>query len=514
MIRIHSGENLKDETGIKDVLSIIKEEANHYGNTYPKIRIGHAIHGINEETAKLMKEMDVAVDFNFASNEKLGYIEKDGKDKYVENTVYLCDKYGIREFLGTDGAGMYQSNPFEQIEIAQKYEIDLMKMIYNENNYLQDMQEPRKKIEAKHFGNGNFKIPHMRLSKKLEVQEVRLFNEQKKVPPLPPIPIGIAGGSFKTRSKGNFDEYKTISICLQVLADIVDPKKCYFVTGGTNCGPERFAFDAIRNSKKGTRCVGLIPYYLGLLEDPNAGRDFNKIEKETTTDVLLLKDCINGWDRFSDFFIKAVNGEINHLSTGNRPKEKGCCIFIGGGQGVKDEITLAKNKDIPSFCFDGFGDDSASSLALKEKNDNIHKFDDAESLIKEIYEVLCKEYGKNIFVKDFEIDKISEYIKEAKKVMNLDYQIFGKTLIDEGRYTEGQLKRIRGWIEEDDMESIYDIYGKDEDLELFIDAYRTWYKNKNANELPFEFDKDITASELERANKLAVDKTNIEKEGI
>lgn len=161
----------------------------------------------------------------------------------------------------------------------------------------------------------------------------------------------------------------------------------------------------------------------------------------------------------------------------------GFCIYIGGGETVKQEINLSSegNEDIepvPSFCYRGFGKQSASNIASLRQNDNknIIGFSDITSLIKSIYEI----YGNDIFIDGFRIDNLDEYIKRAKKHVTLDYKLFEDTLIEEGRFSENQLEAIKEDIEAGrTLEQIKKYYSHEEkDLMLFIQAYRDYYMQR------------------------------------
>lgn len=237
-----------------------------------------------------MKEMGVGVELNFASNLKLGNIERHG-DYDVKNAIYLLQKYQIPIFLGTDGYGVYQSTPEQQFELAKEFGINTDKIAGYEDEYIQNIQERTSDFVPlpKNFAKGRIRdklrfLFHEKDNGKSEhIFENQGVSKLRRGTTLK-MPIIVAGGSLKTRSDGNFEEYKNMALTMQVLVDVIKPTACYFITGGTNCGPERLLHSAIenRNSRRSNpkmRCIGAIPSYLGKTDNENALTDFAKIKK-------------------------------------------------------------------------------------------------------------------------------------------------------------------------------------------------------------------------------------------
>lgn len=487
-------------------LEKIKKESECYEGEYPRIRIGHAIHSVDEETVALMKEMGVGVELNLVSNLKLGNI-KSIEDGDVQKTIQLCQKNGIPIFLGTDGYGIYQTSPEEQLNLAKKAGVEPLHIIISENEYIQE-QRNREQKERKKLSNSPKGIAKSRIEEKLRTSDVHIAQSQDDSRLKGKIPIVVAGGSFKTRGDGSFYEYQKVALALQVLADVIKPGACYFATGGTNCGPERFLHSAIENrdksnSKSSMKCVGIIPSYLGRFDDENAMQDFDAIKPKTISDGIIV-DSYNGWNGFAEKLMMIANNSFNNeKQRGTRPN--GFCIFIGGGETVRTEIRLACNggkytEPVHSFCFNGFGNQSASKRAIEIAGDseNITGFFDAESLITQIY----KTYGKDIFINKFDINKLPLYIEQAKKRVVLDYQLFYETLLDEGKYTEGQLDMVKKMVEFGNTADISQCFGKSKDLDLFVSAYSTYIKEKSSKEIPTEFTADLRSEDIEKCGEV------------
>ena len=432
LIRLHSGETTADISGILDALKIIEEESNKSNFPgYPKIRIGHAIHGCNEEAVELMKKMGVAVELNLVSNKRLGNIITE-KDDDVKKTIELCQKNGIPIFLGTDGHGLYRTSTEEQRERAKNAGIDLISVMNEENEYI-------------YPENLNEEFKKERFLKKLEPKakavlrgrfnefNVNVINTQDAQGLKGKIPIVISGSSLKTRGNGQFEEYKELELTFQTLADVINSKKAYIVTGATNCGPERLMHTAVnrRNESKSEselRCVGVVPSYVGRTDDENARNDFQKIKNNTITDAIIL-NSYNGWNDFSKGLMKIAIGSYNTKEKGR----KGCVIFVGGGEGVKTQIRLAsrggkENEVIPCFLYTGFENTASSEYIKSEgKSESVHEFSGVKDLIIKMHKL----YGNNIFFYGFNIDELDNYIKSAKDKVNFSYQMIGETLLEE-----------------------------------------------------------------------------------
>lgn len=456
-IRLHSGETKKDPTGLYDALNSIKERCDLLGYTYPKIRIGHAIHGINPKSIDLMKEMGATVELNLASNLRLLNLNLDQllEDEDLKQTIILCEKSKIPIFLGTDGYGIYGTVPEEQIELAKKAGIDINQVVENENKYLAEtrknekiIKKGRKKLSKKSPEKAKIK----RRLKAIGVDDVSEKEGSFKKLVNGKLPIIVAGSSLKTRDKINIEEYRNLAITFQTLVDVIDSNKAFFVTGGTNCGPEMLLHDAInkRNLKSNVPiiCLGAIPSCIGNDDNKSDRNDFKKIKSGTITHGIVV-DASKSWSQFPAKLLEIANGKYTN--------KNGIGIFIGGGNVVSDEIKLALTGDytghitpIQSWLFNS-SESSASSQAITSseyKNcEFMHQFSNVEDLIKSIYKY-SKETNTDIFNKDFDINKIGEYIQEAKRKVDFDYKIIRKSILSEGKIKEGLLKYLESNADE------------------------------------------------------------------
>ncbi len=457
--------------------------------------------------------MGVGIELNLASNIKLGNI--DGvEDERAKAAIQLYNSNGVPIFLGTDGYGLYQSTPEEQFDLAEKLGVNLEQILISEDKYLQKNKDLRMKTEP--LPNDEASLAKRRIEEALKSMGIMVLQSQDAKPLAGKIPIVVAGGSFKTRSDGDLKDYKKIAIIMQLLANFINPKTCYLVTGGTDCGPEHILHQAIKNrngkSTSQIQCVGIIPSYIGRLDEINAIQDSSKLSKGMTG-AIVDKNAYKGWNDFATLLIRMSNNNYKVNPKGPK-REKGFCIFIGGGETVKTEIILASQglsangkqeiEPVQSFCYKGFGKDSASQRALNKSNDNISGFSEAEELIREIYD-----YDRKIFIDSFDINELPQYIERIEKKGIINYKFFYDTLIDEGKYTEEQMDYVMKQIEstiksgdEDKIEGIKKIIKYSKDLELFIKAYRTYYEERRASEMPAQFIKGVRFGEMSKAGEV------------
>ena len=107
-IRVHAGENPIFPDNVKETLTIIYNEwqkkCEETGTELPmpRVRIGHGLYGVDDETIQLAKKMGVIIEFNMSSNLALNNING---IKDVPIKKYL--DAGVDVVLGTDGHGMY-----------------------------------------------------------------------------------------------------------------------------------------------------------------------------------------------------------------------------------------------------------------------------------------------------------------------------------------------------------------------------------------------------------------------
>ena len=488
VIRIHSGETTQDKSGIFDALNYIKEEIDAFKGEYPAIRIGHAVNGITKESCKLIKELGAAIELNISSNKHLNNFSEESLKKATD----LLKKYNIPIYLGTDGYGMYETTPEKEFKQAKSLGIDILNVMTNEINYIKNLKD--KNMEEIKINNKINTDNNNKYDRRIAKERLNILFSKNEITSVQPnndifkkIPIIIAGGSFKTRNEGNFEEYKEIEKTFQVLTNIINPKKCFFITGGTHCGPEMFFHQAIARTnsnleeKKKINCLGLIPSYLGRFDQEDAIKDFDIIEKDGISHAFVLNNVFNGWGDYPKELISKAKDKENN--------ENGLCIFIGGGGVVKDEIAYAQQENLNSFCYDGFGSNSASKEAINKyrENTNTHGWKFTEDLITDLYTTYNTQIFNESFIKTIKDFGLKEAIIKAKenainkiaknsKHTEFSIELTYNTLISERKYKKEQLDKIIKLLDSKiGKKDILDILGIDEtnesDISFFIDLY-------------------------------------------
>lgn len=119
-IRCHSGESTEYEDNTKVFLQAIKRERDLLSSQgykvegIPDIRIGHGLHGMDEETIQLCLELGATVEINASSNFSLNNV--DFLDQ-VPIKDYI--NRGLRVVIGTDGGGVYGTDSRVEALVAE-----------------------------------------------------------------------------------------------------------------------------------------------------------------------------------------------------------------------------------------------------------------------------------------------------------------------------------------------------------------------------------------------------------
>ena len=158
--------------------------------------------------------------------------------------------------------------------------------------------------------------------------------------------------------------------------------------------------------------------------------------------------------------------------------------------------------------FTGTDQDLASKEMFKanQSNPHAHGFDDAETLIKSLYEYCSRPDSglspNQIFKDDFDIEKVGEYISKAKENTPYLFQIIADTIVSEGLFTKKQLNGFSAaMIAYQDPEgydgyidSICEMYpDKSDILEVYLGHVKKFIMDRKASKIPdSEYDKMVT----------------------
>ena len=145
VIRVHAGESAVHYDNVKQFLKTVKESL-VAGMKPPVIRIGHGVHGLDNETLSLCRELGAIIEINMSSNIALNNI-----DSLKEIDVKRYIDAGVKVCFGTDGHGMYSTDSRQEAILATAAGVtpeDMEKVVANEEEYIARMRESSKQKKA------------------------------------------------------------------------------------------------------------------------------------------------------------------------------------------------------------------------------------------------------------------------------------------------------------------------------------------------------------------------------
>ena len=447
-IRVHAGENPIFSKNVYQTLKAIKDEHDLAEQRdgceypYPDVRIGHGLYGVNDETIALAKEIGAIIEFNMSSNLALNNV--DGVDE-IPIKKYL--DAGIDVVLGSDGHGLYSTSGEQEIILATAAGLtpaDFEKLRATEQKILAAKAER----EAEHppiedvpalYESGTYSTPDGKprwndeVAQKYKEESARAEAElDEKLRALnmecdqtaiaeaikDKVPILITGTSRKTWAYLSDADQDRIRVVTQTLADVLDPDKAYFITGGTNFGSEKAMHEAVQRhnheSDKQLVCWGTLT-----MDATHHNLDGLVANTVTHASILRTNDGrkVKGWKNLPDTQIGLLG-------------EKGEMIALGGGDITKQMIQRAHNLGVSLHLMDGLKEsfskdkkDVASTAKSRALSGHDYSFGDAKELIASIYE-----RNPQIFVPGFSMDRFEEYLKKAQEeVASTQYTEYERT---------------------------------------------------------------------------------------
>lgn len=439
VMRVHAGENPLFQDNVKDVLKIVKEATkeaeNESGNSLkcPAIRIGHGLYGVDEECLQLCKETGAIIEFNMASNLSLNNIDNI-KDvplkKYIDND--------IRFVLGSDGMGIYSTNPEQDVILAHAAGVskeDFIEMndleqqlisskdkrfsekeatfrkLLDTGKSFEEIFKPKYSTEngETHYNDSvwqhkNAEIKKLQEFLNSEISRIGAETDSDKVAKVmaDKMPILVTGASVKAWPNISKEQQDEIRTAMQVLVNVVDPNKAYIMTGGTNHGVEKQLHEVAhcRNLKKEPKLA-----IIGTLTEEAAYQDRASIEENTITHAVVLS--LNGkiakrWFDLPDTVLNVV------------AENKGEMIAIGGGGIVRDMIQRAHNMNLGINLMNGPEGASTEKAVIMSE----YAFEGAKGLIEKLYQK-----HPDIFVENFDIKHLDQYVEEAKSEQQMAIHI-------------------------------------------------------------------------------------------
>ena len=425
VIRVHAGESGVSDRNIKQVLQAAKRRREFNGCTVPGVpivRIGHGLHGMDEETIALCKELGAIIEINISSNTALDNIDA---LKQVPIKKYL--EMGLKVVLGTDGPGMYSTDSKQEALLAQMCGLkpEHFKMIREteeqhiarmEKNFQNKMEaDANARAEFEEFSTGKKSYEQKRYSSKPlysedEVEAAKKAQKPlqelqcpkvKKEEPIPTIenkkPIYILGYKSKEWKALSQAEREKITTEAAKYIMSIDPSKYYFVLPSIELGFNGVVINLIKQLKPNAEIIGIVPE-----QALATGKVSNKFTK-----AKLEK---------GDGF-KSSKKVAEHIAA-----EDGQVVVFGGGGIVNDHIINAHN----AGCKIKIRKD-AKNTKLDLLNGNNYEFDSVDEFTESYDDGLTSEQ------RDAKIKRVASSVLETTTQVdvNNDLEIDGGISADD-----------------------------------------------------------------------------------
>lgn len=425
IIRVHAGENGKNQENVKQALKIAEE--------FPSIRlrIGHALYGMDDETMVLAKTLSdrgqLMLEFNPISNEALNSI-----DIPQELPLPRCNNEGITSVFGSDGGGTYLATGKELALFAQVAGATTADM---QNTHKAELAHIRRQAvlfdkKVRNFPTDFFdhlpeKVPNKNFQPEVRAKysedsaksrhtlasilkskktvtdhdQIEAETEGKK----PILIIGAAGTSWQRISANT---QKEISIGLTMLTHLIDPDKAYFATGRT--------------------------------KDQGVGKELEsaivqrKSEAPGAKDLIFLGLMIKPEQFYESFrenhftHLETLDGDLVQLPLqiiDYADKKDATRIAIGGSSYTSDIIVKGMDDTLLMAGPDGASTSKAYMMGLTENDPTNSIFASARGLISLLAQ---DKKTENIFKPDFDISKLDEYYRKAEAEVEARQQAKGR----------------------------------------------------------------------------------------
>ena len=426
-IRVHAGENPMFKDNVKDTLRIIydehkaREEADGQEYPMPRVRIGHGLYGVDEETIQLAKEMGAIIEFNISSNLALNNI-----NSIAEIPIKKYLDAGVDVVLGTDGGGIYSTIGEQEALLATTAGLepeDFEKMRQTEAKILakateREMSHPRLDDLSHLYDNVVYSTPDgqprynraisekyaaekvesaRRLDERLENIGIITDSEEVEKATDGKIPVMITGASKSNWPNITPEDQRNIALTMQVLADVLNPDTAYVVTGGTNFGVEKTMHEAVHRRNESNPDDPIV--LLGTLTMEATREESGGVEPNTITHATILEHD----GRKAENWMDLPDTQLEYIKD-----RDGCMIAVGGGGVVNDMIQRGYNLGVDMQLMDGpYGASTNKSRSLAG---NDYSFKSVEDLVRRLY-------VKNpvMFTDNFSIDNISSFVQQAER---------------------------------------------------------------------------------------------------
>ena len=425
-IRVHAGENPMFKNNVKDTLRIIhdahaaRETADGREYDMPRVRIGHGLYGVDEETIQLAKDMGAIVEFNISSNLALNNI-----NSIAEIPIKKYLDAGVDVVLGTDGGGIYSTvgeqesllataaglepEDFEKLRqteakvLAREKAREVGHMPITDIDSMYDnirYSTPDGKPRYNQAVSDRYATEKAEAARQLDerLEQIGIVTDAVEVERATDgkIPVMITGASKSNWPNITPEDQQKIALTMQVLADTLNPDTAFIVTGGTNFGVEKTMHEAVHRRNESDPDNPMV--LLGTLTMEATHEESGGIEPDTITHATILEHDgkkAENWMDLPDTQLEYVKDRDGYM------------VAIGGGGVVNDMIQRGYNLDVNMQLMDGpYGASTNKSKSLAGNN---YSFRTAEDLIRRLYAE-----NPAMFAKDFSIDEIGNLIQKAE----------------------------------------------------------------------------------------------------
>ncbi len=346
VLRIHAGETPYYPENVRAALAIAKQ----YGL---KVRVGHGIYGVDEETIKLAQELaqtgQIIVEMNPDSNYSLNNI-----DNTAEYPLVTYAKAGIPVVLGSDGHGLYQTDNSQLVRHLQYLDLggatiaQIEEALMSGDALYQAWEakltaEKTLEYDAALKQQGDFKTVFMAPQDSLidaktiraKYDAIKKEHTQQVDDKLRDNNIVFDDSQVQTAIKGKTPIFFNISLdpsdpdsfrkcyaMLETIINNIDPNKAYIVTSGRDHAFEPIIHAMIQERNK-TAPDKLI--LLGAIGKDTPAKDISS----------AITHAVRAYDKWFDF-PKYFCDQIE--------KNKAQAIFVGGDMLARDMIQAGYNQ--------------------------------------------------------------------------------------------------------------------------------------------------------------------------
>ncbi|MCE5293519.1 MAG: hypothetical protein LLF94_02760 [Chlamydiales bacterium] len=331
VIRVHAGES---PCHPENVRLAIQHGAN---------RIGHGLHGFDDEMMQEAKDRDVIVEFNISSNLSLNSAIRPEDDIPIKKFI---DK-NIRVTIGTDGHGCYGTTPQLEALLASEMSLtpdDIAYIRASDVRYITEMNAAfDARIQAATASSFAPVLPapitpsdewtrldKERLEKKQNIVDMlqkTLSLQVVKTTDIPThfagkVPVLFAGATSTSWDPIPEEDKELLRTQIRRLFYHLNDKNVFIITGGTDFGLEKIVHEVVHEYARHGRQFSLLGTLASELQaDPS-----------TISKSLTHATIIDGtWYDLAPGILKVVSDM------------RGTAFFMTGGDVVKNMIQIAKN---------------------------------------------------------------------------------------------------------------------------------------------------------------------------